>query len=44
MIKRNSKGEYVLFSMNTGKVLGRFKDKQTAINRERQLQYFKRRR
>lgn len=43
MIKRNSKGEYVLVSLRTGKVLGRYKSRQAAENRERQIKYFKHR-
>lgn len=41
MIKRNSKGEYVLFSLRTGRKLGTFKSKLAAQNRERQIRYFK---
>lgn len=41
MIKRNSKGEYILFSLRTGRRLGVFKSKLAAQNRERQIQYFK---
>lgn len=41
MIRKNKKGEYVLFSFKTGRVLGRYKDRQAAENRERQIHYFK---
>jgi hypothetical protein len=42
VIKRNSKGEYVLISLKTGRVLGRFKERKAAENRERQIKHFKR--
>lgn len=42
MIKKKG-NQYVLYSLKTGKVLGKFKGKQAAINRERQINFFKHR-
>lgn len=41
MIRKNKKGEYVLLSLKTGRVLGRYKDRQAAENKERQIRYYK---
>lgn len=42
MIKK-VKDKYVLYSLRTGKVLGKFNGLQAAQNRERQINYFKHR-
>jgi len=41
MVLKKEDGKYVLYSKKNKKNLGTFKTKQSAINRERQINYFK---
>lgn len=38
---RKIKGQYVVMSENTGRVFGRYKKKEDALRRLRQIEFFK---
>jgi len=42
MIRKRG-NQYILYNKNGTKILGKFKTKKAALKREKQIQYFKRR-